>query len=271
MDITRDEFNKLSHFVKSNFGINLTEKKITLVTSRLNKIITQENFKSFDDYYKFVVSDSTGERVAELLNRITTNHTFFNREKLHFDYLRDHILPDLRIRHEHERDLRIWSAGCSTGDEAFTISMLLFETFGFKKNDWDMKILATDISTDALEKAQKGLYKTEQIDKLPVAWQNKYFKKHSSENYIISEEIRDNVIFRRFNLMNDFPFRKKFDVIFCRNVMIYFDRYTKEQLINRFYHTSAEGGYLFIGHSETLDKAKTPYKYIMPAIYRKVR
>lgn len=270
MLIKNEEFEKLSHFVKSHFGINLTEKKKTLVTSRLNKVMTQMNFENFDAYYQYVIEDSTGERVAELLNRITTNHTFFNREKLHFEYLKDHILPELNRTHQFDRDLRIWSAGCSTGDEAYTITMQLFEYFGLRRSEWDTKILATDISTEVLDKARKGFFNREQIGKLPLEWQNKYFKLSDSNSYIIADDVRENVIFRRFNLMNTFPFRKKFDVIFCRNVMIYFDRQTKEQLVNRFYQSMAKGGYLFIGHSETLDKSKTPFDYVMPSIYRKV-
>ncbi|KJS20589.1 MAG: chemotaxis protein CheR [Clostridiaceae bacterium BRH_c20a] len=259
----------MAAYIKANYGIHLKDEKRTLVTGRLHNVLIQNNFSNFSEYYKHIISDKTGEAAAMLINKITTNHTFFMREANHFFYFRDKVLPYLTSMVK-EKDLRIWSAGCSSGEEPYTLAMVIDEFLGNEKMWWDAKVLATDISSKVLEEAHKGIYSSEEIATIPSQWKLSYFKKYDSENYILVDKIRNEVIYRKFNLMDGtFPFKRKFHVIFCRNVMIYFDAQTKCELVNKFYESMEYGGYLFIGHSESLNREETKFKYIMPALYRK--
>lgn len=180
-------------------------------------------------------------------------------------------LPYFAAKEKPNKDLRIWSAGCSTGEEPYTLAMLIDAFFGAEKWQWDAKILATDISTAVLEKAQKAVYLNQQLQILPEKWRERYFRKINTESSIVTEAIRREVIFRRFNLMNEiFPFKKKFHLILCRNVMIYFEEETKRELIQRFYEHMEPGGYLLIGHSESVNRSESKYQFVAPAVYRKV-
>jgi chemotaxis protein methyltransferase CheR len=191
------------------------------------------------------------------------------REEAHFNFFRDTILPYL-LSTKKNKVLSIWSAGCSSGEEPYTISMIIKETLGAQAALWDTRVLATDISQNALRAAKEAVYDEDSLKNLSSAWKSKYFVKTAQEGvYSVAPAIKSNVIFQTFNLMDPIRFRLKFDVIFCRNVMIYFDQNTKDGLIQRFYDATAPGGYLLIGHSETINKEKTPYKYLMPATYRK--
>ncbi len=267
--ITNEEFNKITEYIRRNYGINLKEEKRALVTGRLQSVLAEKNFRSFSEYYDYIIQDKTGAASATLMNHITTNHTFFMREPEHFYYFRDTVLPYLKSR-AAGRDLRIWSAGCSSGEEPYTLAMIIDEFFGREKPLWDAKILATDISGKALEKAKKGIYSDKELAQLPPSWRLKYFTKADAATSAVCERIKNEVIFRSLNLMSPaFGFKKKFHVIFCRNVMIYFNSETRDELANKFYSLTESGGYLFIGHSETLNREKTGYKFIMPAVYRK--
>ncbi|AJQ25756.1 CheR family methyltransferase [Pelosinus fermentans] len=269
-EITEREFTELVGFVKQTYGINLLHKK-TLVCGRLNNYIVQSGFQSFSEYFSHVKSDHTGKSGVILVNKLTTNHTYFLREPQHFEFLERVILPYYAANEARKKDLRVWSAGCSTGEEPYTLAILINSYFGVKKYGWDTKILATDISTAVLEQAQKAVYASTQLEKLPERWREQYFTKIDAESSIVKDSIRQEVIFRRFNLMNEmFPFKKKFHLIFCRNVMIYFDAETKIKLINRFYDHMEPGGYLFIGHSESINRHESNYQFVAPAIYRKV-
>lgn len=267
--ITDKEFHQIADYVKTNYGIQLKDEKKALVTGRLHTLLTQHNFKSFTEYFDYVIHDKTGEAAIAFINKITTNHTFFMREPEHFYYFRDTVLPWLKAS-VTARDLRIWSAGCSTGEEPYTLAMIVDEFFGADKKNWDAKILATDISLKALEEAKKGVYSNKDIAPLPSMWKQNYFTKLDTETSAVAAAIKDEIIYRRFNLINQaFSFKKKFHVIFCRNVMIYFNNETKHELVNRFYDATESGGYLFIGHAESLNREQTKYKFIMPAVYRK--
>ncbi len=267
--ITQKEFRQLSDYIKANYGIYLKEEKQAFVTGRLQRVLAQSGFDNFTDYYKYVISDQTGAAVTTLINKITTNHTYFMREADHFFYFRDTVLPYL-AETVKTRDLRIWCAASSTGEEPYTLAMVIDEFFGQTKAAWDTKILATDISSRVLDIAQKGIYDSESIASLPAYWRMNYLRKADAQNYAIVDKIKNEVIFRKFNLVDSvFPFKKKFHVIFCRNVMIYFDLETKNRLVNRMYNLMEYGGYLFIGHSESLMKGSTPFQYVKPAIYRK--
>lgn len=267
--ITDTEFKQLASYIQTNYGIHIKDEKKEVITGKLYTLLLENNFTSFSDYYDYVISDRSGNAVNTFINRITTNHTFFMREVEHFYFFREKVLPYLKIE-EKKKDLRIWSAGCSTGEEPYTLAMIIDEFFGREKAFWDAKILATDISSKVLDIAVKGVYSNDSIAALPSAWRLNYLKKYSDKTSIVTDKIKNEVIFRKFNLMESvFPFKRKFHVIFCRNVMIYFDQKTKYELVNKFYDMMESGGYLFIGHSETLDRGCTRYKYVMPAVYRK--
>lgn len=269
ISITNEEFLKLSEYINSNYGIQLKDEKKALVNARLQGVLAQLNYNSFSEYYDYITHDKTGEAAIILLNKITTNHTYFMREPEHFFYFRDTVLPYLKSNVKN-KDLRIWSAGCSSGEEPYTLAMLMDEFFGIEKPQWDSKILATDISDKALEAARHGVYNKKDVASLPSVWKLNYFKNYDETSSIISDKIRNEVIYRRFNLMNkNFAFKKKFHVIFCRNVMIYFNSETKLELINRFYDATEPGGYLFVGHSESFDRDSVKYKFVRPAVYRK--
>ena len=268
-EITDQEFSELVQFIKQNYGINLSQKR-TLILGRLNNYIEQSGFNSFSEYFQYIVSDGTGEAGTILVNKLTTNHTYFMREPQHFEFLEQVVLPKLVKQAGNNRDLRIWSAGCSTGEEPYTLAMTIDSFFGAEKCLWDTKILATDISTAALERAQKAIYPSSQLSSIPNRWRANYFRKIDDEHNILGDNIRKEVIFRRFNLMNaTFPFKKKFHLILCRNVMIYFEADIRLQLVNRFYDQLEPGGYLFIGHSESINRNSSKYVFVAPAIYRK--
>lgn len=268
--ITDKEFYKLSDFVKANYGINLSEKKRALVVGRLQNILIEKNFRSFSEYIDYVMKDISGEAVRILISKITTNHTYFMRESEHFQYFKTAALPYWHEQLKNSKDLRVWCAGCSSGEEPYTLAMIVADFFGNEKVLWDTKILATDISTKVLGEAKNGIYSNESLEAVPKMWRNMYFKNHDNVNSVVVDSIKNEVVFRIFNLMNtSLPFKKKFHVIFCRNVMIYFDSATKRDLVNRFYEYTEPGGYLFIGHSESLNREETKYKYVMPAVYRK--
>jgi len=266
--ITDKEFRQLSDYIKTNIGINLKETKKTFIVSRLQNVLLEMGFNNFSEYYNYLITDKTGNALVTLFDKITTNHTFFMREADHFYYFKNEVLPYLKNT-VRDRDLRIWSAGCSSGEEPYTLAMIIDEFFGDEKKKWDRKILATDISTRALKKAVEGIYSKGEIASIPVQWKLKYFNQLDEERFIIVDEIKNEVIFRKFNLMDAFPFKKKFHVIFCRNVMIYFDNNTKFQLLNKLYNALDYGGYLFVGHAESLNFNNTRFKNIAPAIYRK--
>lgn len=267
--MTEKEFKQLANYIEENFGIRLKDEKKTLVKGRLNRVLLENNLKSFSEYFDYVITDKTGDAITNLINNITTNHTFFMRERDHFDYFKNKVLPYLMTTVK-DGDLRIWSAGCSSGEEPYTLAMILKDFVRKEKVFWNTKVLATDISSKVLEKAAKGEYTNEQIAPLPLNWKLDYLKKINNENSIIVDDIKNEVIYRKFNLMDDiFPFKKKFHVIFCRNVMIYFDGKTKDKLINKFYKYTEQGCYLFVGHSESLNRENTQYKYVMPSVYRK--
>ena len=270
--ISNEDFESIRNLVYDRFGINLTEQKKTLVVGRLQKVLRERNFATFRDYFDWLTNDRTGEGLDELANRISTNHTFFNREKAHFEYFVKTVLPDAVARREAAGDigLRIWCAGCSSGQEPYTLMMLMKEFFGNRFNKWKPMLLATDISATALRTAMAGEYDADSVELLPSAMGNRYFAKTASGLLRITDDVRQNIVYRRHNLMDaKFPFKKQFDAIFCRNVMIYFDRETRNTLVTKYYQHTVPGGHLFIGHSETLGRDETPWDYVMPAVYLK--
>ena len=262
------EFATLVDYMRSNFGINLIKKR-TLIESRLNNYLTADGFDNYKTFLKHMFEDKTGKVLSEVLNRLTTNYSYFMREWDHFALFTDRVLPELASSVK-DKDLRIWSAGCSTGQEPYTLAMLTSDYFADQRTNWDAQVLATDISQKALEAAVRGRFDSESLKNVPASWKLSYFTKFSEDQWEVSPAIKKEVIFRRFNLIEQrFPFKKKFHVIFCRNVMIYFNEQTKRELVEKFYEATADGGYLFVGQSETLDKTKIQYKSIIPSVYKK--
>ncbi|MDR1492784.1 MAG: hypothetical protein LBT05_08690 [Planctomycetaceae bacterium] len=269
--ITDAEFQALRDLIYERFGINLTEQKKGMVVGRLQKILRTRGFRSFHDYYLYLVEDKTNQTIGELANQITTNHTFFYRESDHFEYFMKTILPEITEKKEkqHSRDLRIWCAAASSGEEPYNIIMCMMEYFGDNYRLWDAGVLGTDISDKAMTAAKKALYEPYRLQTMPDVYKKKYFHRNG-ENWAVNDEVKKELTLRHFNLMNKtFPFKKPFDCIWCRNVMIYFDANTKIELVKRLYHQTAPGGYLLIGHSETIGRGTTKWKYICPAVYKK--
>lgn len=273
VQISDSEFEEISKIVYANYGIHLTEKKRSLVTGRLQSTLRQNQFKSFQEYIDYLKNTGTSA-MNELVNKISTNHTFFFREYTHFEFLIQTALPEFEKYHQKlgSKNLRVWCAASSSGEEPYTIAMHLMEYFGANYSQWKAGLLATDISEDALLKAMKGEYPLESVEKIPMNLRQKYFKNTGSGNYTVTDSLKKEVMYRKFNLMTErFPFKKNFDLIFCRNVMIYFDKETKEKLVNKLYDQLRPGGYLFIGHSETLNGLNTPFSYVKSAIYQRKR
>ncbi|MCK9443392.1 MAG: protein-glutamate O-methyltransferase CheR [Tissierellaceae bacterium] len=268
LEITAKEFQLLTDYINDNYGIRLRDEKKSLVIGRLQKVLEEMNFATFSEYYHSLLKDKTGEKARQLAERITTNHTYFMREAAHFDFFKDKVLPYLE-KSIRTKDMRIWSAACSTGEEPYTLAMIIDEFLGSEKIHWDTKILATDISEKVLNKGKRGVYSTISTGPIPPHWKLNYMKKYDSRNMVFKDNIKSEVIFRKFNLMDEFPFKKKFHVVFLRNVMIYFDEETKRKLLGKIYDSLEYGGYLFVGHSEGIQRENTRFNYIMPAVYRK--
>jgi len=270
------EFRMISELVYNRFGINLTDKKKALVRGRLNSLVKSQGFTNFKSYYQSVIEDPTEDSLLSLIDRISTNHSFFFREAEHFDVLTGRVLPKLcRVLEEQSTagqpaSLRIWCAGSAAGEEPYTLAMVLAEYFGLKIERWDIGLLATDISVSALRQAVDGSYPEQRVAGVPASYR-KYFSKTGPDRYDVKDKIKRMVLYKRLNLMREqYPFKGKFHVIFCRNVMIYFDPETKNKLVGRFHRYLHENGYLFIGHSETLGKDPGIYRYVQPTVYQKV-
>ncbi len=266
--MTEDEFLRMFRFMKERYGINLERKK-EIIQGRLDNYIRTEGFYNYHEYMNAIEKDITGDLERELVNILTTNHTFFMREFEHFDFLRQVVLPELRKKEEASKDLCIWCGAASTGQEPYMLAMLLKDFFGLEQNSWDTKILATDISTEVLKQAMEGRYTSEQVMSLPENWKRRFLRSISGGQYEITGELKEEVIFRQFNLMDPFPFKRKMHIVFLRNVMIYFDKETKQELIRKVYDAMAPGGYLFIGRTEAIDRNATDFELVQPSVFRK--
>ncbi len=266
MEISDGDFRRLVNFIQQHYGIDLSKKR-QLISGRLSFTIKAKGYAGFGPFIDQVIEKQDPGDIELVINKLTTNYTFFMREQEHFNFFRNTILPDIVKRRQGQRMLSIWSAGCASGEEPYTISMYVKDFLGPEAARWDTRVLATDISQQALDKAQKGVYALP--DTIPAEWKTKFFVPSGEEGqYQVAPVIRDNVIFRTFNLMDPIRFRLKFDVIFCRNVMIYFNQQTKDELLARFCEATEPGGYLLIGHSETMGR-NPGYRYLAPATFQK--
>lgn len=275
VDLTDKDFDNFRKLIYHKSGISLNDTKKELLRTRLRSRLVREGYKSYSQYFEFIKKDKTGDSIVPLLDDISTNLTSFFREKNHFDYLNG-IMPEWIARKEKIGDkvFRIWSAGCSTGEEPYSLIFTMLDVLQGKGRDWSIKFLATDLSTEVLGKAAGGIYPEEKIDGVPSQFYRDYFVKDQpvkgKEMVRIIPEIRSMIAFKRFNLITQhYPFKHQFDYIFCRNVMIYFDKPTQETLVGKYHKYLKPGGYLFIGHSESLTGLTHDFKYILPTIYQK--
>ncbi len=263
------EFKKISALVYGIAGINLPDHKKELVKARLGKRLRVLELNSYRDYIAYIEADKSGRELVNMLDAISTNLTSFFREPAHFKYMGDEIIPE--ILKKPDKKIRIWSAGCSTGEEPYTMGIYLKTCFS-DICGWDAKILATDINSTVLDYARKGEYTESRLKNVAAQVRQRCFDciQHQAPRiYRVKEEIKNLVTFARLNLLDHWPMRGGFDMIFCRNVMIYFDKPTQKRLINRFWEMLRPGGTLFIGHSESLTGTDHRFKYRQPTIYRK--
>ncbi|HOK92423.1 MAG TPA: protein-glutamate O-methyltransferase CheR [Spirochaetota bacterium] len=261
--LTEEEFKKFAKLIYDESGIYMKDSKITLLSNRLRKRLAALSLNEFSDYYKYLES-LTGEakkkEYEELLDVVSTNETYFFRNERHFEALKDYCIPEL-VKIKKDKTLRIWSAACSTGEEPYTIAICVMESMKYLQG-WNIEIIATDIAPSVLEFAREGYYSGRRIEKVPPEYLKKYFTLVDKEKglYRINDNLKKMVNFYYLNFFKN-PFPKNLDIIFCRNVMIYFDKAHQRELVANFYQSIYEHGYLFIGHSETLHSISDDFLY----------
>lgn len=268
-----ESFYRFSEFIEAELGIKMPLAKKTMLQARLQKRLWKLDIESFDEYYNYVFSPEGRElELQQMIDVVTTNKTDFFREPNHFEYLVERVLPEIISRHGADRQYMFWCAGCSSGEEPYSLAMVLHD-FSLQHPGFHFLILATDVSSRVLEKARLGIYEEENADPIPVEFRKRYLlksKEREKSMVRISPEIRAFVRFRSVNLVRgEFGFRETMDIIFCRNVIIYFNRDIQEQVINRLYQHLSPGGYLFTGHSETLNGLSVPLKAVAHTVYQK--
>lgn len=269
LELTDSHIASISALVHKTSGLDIEFSQKEAVRSRLARRLSELNIDDFNGYLRYVKSDRSGKEMNLMAEMLTTNYTFFFREMKHFEFIKDVIIAGIK---ERGGRFSIWCAGCSTGEEPYSIAMLLRENLDPALMS-NVRIRATDISERVLAAAARGIYAGPSIKSVPEKFLAKYFTQVSSGPvgaFRISDEIRKSVSFERLNLVEDWPLQTHFDLIFCRNVMIYFDKPTKENLIKRFFDTLSVNGHFFIGHSESLISLANNFKYLKPAVYKKL-
>ncbi|MBS1243044.1 MAG: chemotaxis protein CheR [Nitrospirae bacterium] len=275
--MTQAEFGRFSEFIIGQCGIKMPPSKKIMLEARLQKRLRALNIPTFKEYFALIRGEDGHGELVHMLDAVTTNKTDFFREPVHFQYLAKTILPEVLSEKEgsklRDRPLFLWSAGCSTGEEPYTLAMVLSE-FAYQHPALRFSIIATDISTKVLDRARDGIYDEDRIAAVPDALKQRYVlrSKDRGRNLVrIVPELRAAVQFKRLNLMEEsFSFSDPLDIIFCRNVIIYFDRSTQERLISRFCRVLKPDGYLFLGHSESVHGFDLPLRRITSTVYRKI-
>lgn len=272
--LTQDEFDKLSRFIYKESGIKMPPVKRVMLQSRLQKRLRELGMTTFKEYCDYVFSkEGFNNEIIHMLDVVSTNKTDFFREPVHFDFLTDHVLPEFIEKQQGSKHLKVWSAGCSSGEEPYTIAIVL-ANFAEKHPSFDFSIIGTDISTQILQKAVDGVYKEDRVSIVPLETKRKYFlrsKDRANPTVKVAPHIRKKVRFGRLNFMdNSYDIPETFDVVFCRNVLIYFDRETQERVIDKLCTKLRSGGYFFLGHSESIMNMNLPLKQIKPTIFQRV-
>lgn len=268
------EFQRFSSLIHSEFGIKMPSSKKVLLQSRFQKRLRALGMSSYKEYCDYVFSEKGHEQErSHLIDVVTTNTTHFFREPKHWDIMNQTTLPDLWRRGiGRQRPLRMWSAGCSSGEEPYTLAMVLSE-WGERYSDFKFTVLATDISTEILQKAMRAVYSMDKADDIPMAYKKKYvLKSKNKANPLIKMDahLRNKIKFQRLNFMGSFKLPDQQDIIFCRNVVIYFDRDTQLVLFNKFCDNLKKDGYLYIGHSESLSGMQLPLRQVAPTVFQKI-
>lgn len=263
------EFSYLAGLLRDSTGIVLNSSKMNMVYARLARRLRELNLKTFAAYCELLQSSTGDQEMGNLINALTTNLTKFFRESHHFDHLRNTVIPAVAARKgATPKRLRIWSAGCSSGEEPYSIAMVVADELA-RQSGWDAKILATDLDTNMVATGRTGLYSQQAIDELQPALRDRYLTRQQGDVWAVQPQVRQYITFKQLNLLHPWPMSGPFDAIFCRNVMIYFDGPTKNQLIKRFVDMLAPGGWLYIGHSETLFDNKSKLELDGRTVYRK--
>jgi chemotaxis protein methyltransferase CheR len=263
------EFAFIRVRVEQHAAIKLPDTKRQMVYGRLVRRLRELRIGSFAEYVALLRDDAGGPEFVNLINAVTTNLTSFFREKHHFDVLREKVIPEFVTRNSAKRSLRIWSAGCSTGEEPYSIAMTVLDCL---PAGWDLKILATDIDTKVLATASAGVYGEDRIRSLPDTLKRRGFLRgrgESSDKVRVRPEFQQPISFKQLNLMEAWPMRGQFDFIFCRNVVIYFDKPTQQRLFDRFADQLVDDGYVFLGHSETMHNLTTRFRLLGQTVYQK--
>lgn len=269
---TDKDFDSIRILVKENTGISLSDAKKNMVYSRLSRRLRTLSLNSFKEYID-LLSDNNGDEFTNFTNAITTNLTSFFRENHHFVYLLKTAIPALIKSKQRDRTLRIWSCASSTGEEPYSIAMTALEALG-KEARWNVEIIATDLDSNVLDKARSGIYDEQRIASLPAARVQRWFlrgKGQMSGMVRVKPELQEIINFQQANLLRDWPFTGPFDIVFCRNVVIYFDKDTQRVLFDRIANVMANNAPLLIGHSESLFKVSERFKLIGQTIYTKIR
>ncbi len=267
-------FEKLSNFIYKAYGIKMPPAKKVMLQSRLQKRLREMKMASYEEYCDFVFSkEGEALELVHMIDVVTTNKTDFFREPSHFDFLTQTILPEFVARERHKTTLKIWSAGCSSGEEVYTLAIVISDFMENNKN-LDFSILGTDISTRILQKAIDAVYTEERVINIPLETKRKYFlrsKDRVKPTVRVIPELRKKAVYQRLNFMDEnYHIQEKFDIIFCRNVLIYFDRDTQQKVINRLCSNLRTGGYFFLGHSESITGMKVPLVQLKPTVFMKV-
>lgn len=260
------EFLDIVAYVREKYGINLEKKKV-LIECRLRSELDRCGASNFKDYMKAVRDDESGRMAGEMINRLTTNYTYFMREAKHFDFIRETILPAAAV--QNKTDYQAWCAGCASGEESYTLAMLFQDFREENKQMPPAYIMATDISESALEHARQGIYPIKELGNLPPQWQEKYCTVKNEKNFEVKKLLKKNIQFKNQNLIEPENIWKRYDLILCRNVMIYFDTDSKKTMIDRLENSLRPGGYLIVGLAEVLPRQFTKLEFVGSAIYRK--
>ncbi|SHL13367.1 chemotaxis protein methyltransferase CheR [Desulfatibacillum alkenivorans DSM 16219] len=271
LELTDNDFKRISTLVYAKSGINLHHGKKELVKARLGRRLRATGCQSFEEYFNLLRNEQEGVELVRMLDALTTNKTSFFREKNHFDYLEQVVFPEILERNRKKVKIRCWSAGCSSGEEPYSLAICISEYFRSAPY-LDAKILATDLSTAILKQAADGVYSESKVQGIPITLLRRYFRKGFGRRdgyYQVKDRLRNMVTFKRHNLMEQASFLEPFDLIMCRNVMIYFDKATQHTLVNGFYRHLRKGGRLFVGHAESLTGIEHPFTYVQPTLYRK--
>jgi chemotaxis protein methyltransferase CheR len=266
-------FKRFSEYIHAEFGIKMPATKKTMLEARLQKRLRALGLSTHKQYCEYVFSQEGMEsELIHLIDVVTTNTTHFFREPKHFEIMSDIVLPELWRLHGSRKEIKVWSAGCSTGEEPYTLAMVLAE-FAEQHQGFRYNILATDISTDVLAQAARAVYAEDKVESIPMALKKKYLlrsKDRSKRLVRMDKSLRSRIEFRRLNFVENFDLREVKDIIFCRNVVIYFDRATQEQLFKKFCRHMGPNSFLFIGHSESLTGMNLPLEAVAPTVYRRV-